>query len=405
MLYKAYQAQCALLAPTRAAAGATVDALRFTPPVVTRTRSVRKLSAFNSVLASARLTHDRPPFGIHEIMIDGEPVAVSERAVLSTPFATLVHFEKQTPTKGPAVLLVAALSGHFATMLRATARALLQDHDVYITDWHNARDVPASDGRFGYEEYTEHVVKFLRFIGPGAHLMAVCQPCGPALIAASVLAQADDPVQPLSLTLMSGPIDARVNPTKINLMADRRSVDWYRKHCIATVPRGLAGAGRRVYPGFLQVSAFMSMNARRHLDSHLQMYRNLAIGEFAAAQTTKDFYGEYFAVLDIAEEFYLETITTVFQEHLLARGQMQYQGRAVEPAAIRRTALLTVEAELDDMCAVGQTSAAHTLVTGLREEQRGRYIQPGVGHYGIFAGRRWDSEVYPVVRDFIAAQG
>jgi len=357
------------------------------------------------VLASARLTHDRPSFGIHEVTIAGEQVAVSERAVLSTPFATLVHFEKQAPVKGPVVLLVAALSGHFATMLRATVRALLTDHDVYITDWHNARDVPVSDGRFGYEEYTEHLVRFLRFIGPGAHLMAVCQPCGPALIAASVLAQADDPVQPLSLTLMSGPIDARVNPTKINLMADRRSIDWYRKRCIATVPGGLPGAGRRVYPGFLQVSAFMSMNAKRHLDSHLQMYRNFATDEFAGAQATKDFYDEYFAVFDIAEEFYLETVSTVFQEHLLARGQVRFEGRRVEPAAIRRTALLTVEAELDDMCAVGQTSAAHSLVTGLREDQRGRYIQPGVGHYGIFAGRRWDSEVYPVVRDFIAAAG
>ena len=405
MIYKAYQAQCALLAPTRAAASATVEALRFAPPAVTRTRSVRKLSAFNTVLASARLTHDRPSFGIHDVMVDGELVPVTERAVLSTPFATLVHFEKRSAVKGPPVLLVAALSGHFATMLRATVRGLLRDHDVYITDWHNAREVPVSDGRFGYEEYTEHLVRFLRFIGPGAHMMAVCQPCGPALIATSVLAQADDPVQPLSLTLMSGPIDARVNPTKINLMADRRTIEWYRKRCIAIVPSGLPGAGRRVYPGFLQVSAFMSMNAKRHWDSHLQMYRNFATDEFAAAQATKDFYDEYFAVLDIAEEFYLETVSTVFQEHLLARGLMQYEGRAVEPAAIGKTALLTVEAELDDMCAPGQTSAAHSLATGLRDDQRARYIQPGVGHYGIFAGRRWDSEVYPVVRDFIAAQG
>jgi polyhydroxyalkanoate depolymerase len=403
MLYQAYQAHSAFYGPARRAATTTVQALRFAPPVVANARPVRELSAFNAVIGSAKLTHDRPSFGIDAVVIDGERVGVSEQQVVSTPFATLLHFQKETDAKGPPVLLVAALSGHFATLLRGTVRTLLKDHDVYVTDWHNARDISVDHGPFSYDDYTDHLIRFLRFIGPHTHMMAVCQPCPSALIATSVLAQSDDPAQPRSLTLMSGPIDTRVNPTKINLMAHRRSLDWYRRWCIATVPRGLPGAGRRVYPGFLQVSAFVSMNPKRHLESHLQMYRNLATNQYAAAQATKDFYDEYFAVLDIAEEFYLETVSGVFQEHLLARNVVQHEGRAVDPAAIRATALLTVEAELDDLCSVGQTSAAHSLATSLGEDQRGRYVQSGVGHYGIFTGRRWESEVYPVVRNFIAA--
>lgn len=397
VLYTAYEAHGVLFNPVRTAARLTVNGLDAVPGL-----PLRRVRAFNEVIAAATLTHTRPEFGIDSVLVDGERVPVREEAPLVTPFGTLLHFVKEVSMPQPAVLLVVPLSGHFATMLRATVRSLLADHDVFVTDWHNARDVSLDEGAFGFDDYVEHLIRFIRFIGPGTHVMAVCQPCPSALIATAVLAQADDPAQPRSLTLMSGPIDARVNPTKINDMASRRTIDWYRKHCIARVPNKWAGAGRRVYPGFLQVSAFMSMNARRHLNSHVQLYRDYAAERLVAAASARDFYREYFAVLDMPEEFYLETVSSVFQEHRLARGEMSYEERLVEPAAISRTPILTIEAANDDMCAPGQTDAAHDLTTGLRSDQRARHLQAGVGHYGIFAGRRWESEVYPVVRDFIA---
>ncbi len=403
MLYTAYESYNTLLAPTRASAALTADMIRSAPGLVGR--PLRRVGAWNEVLSSARLTHVRPDFEITSVATPDGEVTVHEEVALATPFARLVHFRKDTASPGPAMLLVAPLSGHFATMLRATVRALLADHDVYVTDWRNARDVPVEMGGFGLDDYTEHLIRFIRFIGPGSHVMAVCQPCGPALAATSILAQDDDAAQPLTLTLMSGPIDARVNPTKINELAQRRTVDWYRKRCITTVPRRWQGAGRRVYPGFLQVSAFMSMNAKRHVSSHVGMYKKYAADDVEGAEITRDFYREYFAVLDIAEEFYLDNVDAVFQRHLLAVGELEYGGRLVEPAAIRKTALMTIEAERDDLCAPGQTEAAHGLTTGLRAAQRARRLQAGVGHYGIFAGRRWEGEVYPAVRDFVAKHG
>jgi poly(3-hydroxybutyrate) depolymerase len=264
--------------------------------------------------------------------------------------------------------------------------------------------VSPEQGRFGLDEYVDHVIRFLRVVGPGAHVLAVCQPCVPALTATSILAQDDDPVHPRTLTLMSGPIDTRANPTRINRMAYRQPLAWYRR-TLTTVPRRYRGSGRLVYPGFLQVSGFMSMNLRRHLSSHVEIYRSHARGEAEASRRTQDFYAEYFAVLDIAAEFYLDTLERVFQKDLLAKGQMTYHGRAVTPAAIRKTALLTIEAERDDMCAVGQTEAAHGLLTGIGSDMHRHYVQDGVGHYGVFAGSRWSGEVYPVVRGFINEHG
>ena len=405
MMYMAYQAQADLMTPVRAVADILRQGFRQLPAPFADSLVARNLAAGCELLERAHLTHSRPPFGIDTVKGRRRTMKVREEATDVQPFGTLLHFEKDNRLPQPKVLLVAPLSGHFATLLRGTVRTMLTEHDVYITDWHNARDVGLEHGRFGFEEYVQQIIDWLELLGPGTHLMAVCQPCVPALVATSLMAQAKNPAQPASLTLMAGPIDTRVAPTSVNELATSHPLEWFERNLITNVPLRYPGRFRRVYPGFLQVSAFMSMNAKRHWDSHLQMYRNFATDEFAAAQATKDFYDEYFAVLDIAEEFYLETVSTVFQEHLLARGLMQYEGRAVEPAAIGKTALLTVEAELDDMCAPGQTSAAHSLATGLRDDQRGRYLQPGVGHYGIFAGRRWDSEVYPVVRDFIAAQG
>lgn len=403
MLYAAYEAHSALLAPVRAASERTAHALRTPGGPWARSRPLRRLGAVHELVASSRLTHARPDYRVPSVHVHGREAPVHERVVLSTPFCSLLRFTKEAAARQPPVLLVAPLSGHFATMLRGTVRALLADHDVYVTDWHNARDVELSAGPFGADDYVAHLLRFLRFLGAGTHVVAVCQPCVPALVATSVLAQAEDPAQPASLTLMSGPIDTRVNPTKINELAARRSIDWYRRHCITTVPGRWAGAGRRVYPGFLQVSAFLAMNLRRHLEAHVRMYRGLAGGDPQAAASTREFYDEYFAVLDIAEDFYLETVSSVFQQHLLARGAMRFDGRRVEPAAIKRTALMTVEAANDDMCAPGQTDAAHALATSLTPAQRARHLQPDVGHYGIFTGRRWEAEVYPAVRTFIAA--
>jgi poly(3-hydroxybutyrate) depolymerase len=301
------------------------------------------------------------------------------------------------------VLLVAPLSGHFATLLRNTVRTMLPEHDVYITDWHNARDASLAHGRFGFDDYIEHLIQFLEAIGPGAHLIAVCQPCVAALVAVAVMAQAGNPAQPRSMTLMAGPIDARVNPTRVNELATSKPIEWFEQNLIASVPLRYGGALRQVYPGFVQLAAFMSMNLERHLKAHRDLYDNLANGEYEKAQATKAFYDEYFAVLDLTAEFYLETVERVFQRYDLPRGELAFRGGKVEPAAIRRTMLLTVEGEKDDVCAVGQTVAAHDLCSKLRPYLKRHHMQPGVGHYGVFSGKRWESQIFPLVKNVILA--
>jgi poly(3-hydroxybutyrate) depolymerase len=278
---------------------------------------------------------------------------------------------------------------------------MLAEHDVYITDWHNARDVSLEHGGFGFDEYTAHLIRFLEKIGPGAHMVAVCQPCVSALVAASVMAQSDNPAQPRSMTLMAGPIDTRVNPTKVNALAKGKPMDWFEKKLIATVPTRYGGGGRKVYPGFVQLAAFMSMNMDRHVKAHRELYLNLANGEHVKAAATKAFYDEYFAVLDLAAEFYLETVKLVFQDHALPLGQLTYQNQKVEPAAIQRTMLFTVEGEKDDICAVGQTLAAHDLCSSLRPSRKRHHMQAGVGHYGVFSGRTWQNQIYPMVKNVI----
>src|ERR1035441_3289628 len=287
-----------------------------------RPSPLSNLTAAYELIARARLTHERPPYGIDSVMVGNREVAVSEEAAEVTPFATLLHFKKDIEQAQPRVLLVAPLSGHFATLLRATVRTMLAEHDVYITDWHNARDVPVADGRFGFDEYTAHLIRFLETMGPGAHIVAVCQPCVAALVAAAVMAQADNPAAPRSMTLMAGPIDTRVNPTKVNELAKGKPIDWFEHNLIASVPHRYVGGGRKVYPGFVQLAAFMSMNIERHVKAHQELYENLSRGEAAKAAQTKAFYDEYFAVLDLSAEFYLETVRLVFQEHALALGQL-----------------------------------------------------------------------------------
>lgn len=399
MLYHAYQAQADLLSPLRLLAQATSGALWLRD---TERTAVRQLSAWLEVFSRCRLTHSRPAYRIAAAVQGEESVPVTEDVALRLPFGSLLHF-KTARTGLPPVLLVAPLSGHFSTLLRETVRTLLQDHDVYITDWHNARDVGLRHGGFGLDDYTTYLIRFMEVIGPGAHMVAVCQPCVAALVTAAVMAEDNHPAQPRSLTLMAGPVDCRINPTEVNRLAVSQPIDWFEKNLVSHVPLPHAGFMRRVYPGFLQVSAFMSMNPERHRQSFKDMYQHLVEGDMDKASALQTFYDEYLAVNDLPAEFYLETVEKVFQTYDLPRGVLRYQGRVVDPGAIRRTALLTVEGERDDICAVGQTVAAHDLCTGLRPYMKEHHIQVGVGHYGVFSGRKWNQQIYPRVRALIHA--
>jgi len=402
MLYDLYQAQADLLMPFRQAArvGASLAQLMETG-CGARSALLRHFRASWSLFADIGLTHHRPSFGIEAVDIGNRVVEVAEEAADDTPFGTLLHFRKAAPITQPRVLLVAPMSGHFATLLRNTVEVMLPEHDVYITDWKNARDIPMSAGAFGLDEFVDHLMRFLEVIGPGAHIVAVCQPAVPALAAVALMAEAGNSAQPRSMTLMAGPIDTRVSPTKVNELAMSRSIAWFEKNLISGVPWGFPGARRRVYPGFLQLAAFISMNLDRHLIAHITQFRNLVGGDQSGAEAHRKFYGEYGAVMDLPAEFYLETVQRVFQEHHLARGMLTWRGEPVRPEAIRRTGLLTVEGERDDICAIGQTMAALDLCAGIRVNLKQNHLQTGVGHYGVFAGKRWAREVYPRVREMI----
>jgi len=403
MMYLAYQTHADLFAPLRAAAAGFGPMLNGTVTNAPLHSSIRKAAAACELIARATLSHGRPSFDIPRVKVGEREVKVTEEAFHVTPFGTLLRFKKDIDIAQPRVLLVAPLSGHFATLLRGTVEVMLPEHDVYITDWHNARDVSPAHGRFGFEDYIDHVIRFLEVMGPGAHVVAVCQPCVQVLAAVAVMAETENPAQPRSMTLMAGPIDTRINPTAVNKLATDRSIDWFEQNLIAKVPPRYPGGGRRVYPGFVQLLAFMNMNLERHVKAHVQLYDNLAAGEFEKAAVTKAFYDEYFAVLDLPAEFYIETVRLVFQEHKLPLGELTWRGRPVNPALIRKTALQTVEGEKDDICALGQTLAAHDLCTGLRPYLKRHHFQAGVGHYGVFSGRRWASQIYPVVRNTILA--
>ncbi|MGA2818710.1 MAG: polyhydroxyalkanoate depolymerase [Xanthobacteraceae bacterium] len=399
MLYAAYQTQSDMMAPIRAWASMALAAGG--PPLLGENSTLRNLTAAYQLISRAGLTHTRPPFGITSVHVGNREVEVHEEAAARTPFGTLLHFKKDIAAAQPRVLLVAPLSGHFATLLRATVRTMLPEHDVFITDWHNARDVPLIAGRFGVDEYVDHLIKFLEVMGKGSHVLAVCQPCVAVLSAVAVMAQTDNPAQPRSMTLMAGPIDTRVNPTKVNELANKRDIAWFERMLTASVPIRYPGAFRRVYPGFVQLAAFMSMNIERHVKAHKELYENLANGESEKAASTKAFYDEYFAVLDLTAEFYLETVRIIFQEYALPLGKLKWHGATIEPGAIRRTMLLTVEGERDDICAVGQTVAAHDLCKKLRPYLKRHHMQAGVGHYGVFSGKRWENQVYPIVKNVI----
>lgn len=400
MLYQTYQLHDDFYAAMRQAAThmRAMSSDHFWPFVGT---ARKHFDAGLEMVERLKLTHVRPEFGIREVMVGNALVEVKEEVVLDLPFGQLLHFAKDVDTPQPRVLVIAPLSGHFATLLSKTVQTLLSDHDVYITDWVNARDVPLDAGRFGVEDYVDYIIRFIEEIGPGCHLLAVCQPCVQALIAAAVMSADNHPATPRSMTLMAGPIDPRESPTAVNELANDKPLAWFKSVVTSVVPDRFKGAGRRVYPGFVQLSSFVAMNLERHRAAHQKLYEHLAAGETAEAEKIKTFYDEYFAVLDLTEEFYVETIDRVFQKAELATGSFTHRGRKVDPGVIRKTALLTVEGGRDDICALGQTSAAHDLCSSLRPHLKRHHLQANVGHYGTFNGKRWEKEIYPVVRSFI----
>jgi polyhydroxyalkanoate depolymerase len=401
MIYQAYGAQASVADLIRPLAAAAGSALRTPWPYAGQFFNIRTFAGILETFANLAVTHSRLPFDITEIS-DGDRVApVAEEVVHETPFAALLRFRKESVIEQPRVLIVAPMSGHFATLLKATVKTMLAHHDVYITDWRNIRDVPLDAGEFGFDAYVDHIVEFLRIIGPGSHVVAVCQPCVAALAAAALMAEDGDAAQPRSMTLMAGPIDTRISPTKVNDLAKTKPIDWFEKNLIAEVPRAYKGSRRKVYPGFMQLAAFVSMNPDRHMQSFRDMAQAHADDDITKFRMIKAFYDEYFAVMDLPAEFYLPTVKAVFQDHLLPLGKLEVRGRPVRPAAIRRTALLTVEGERDDICGLGQTLAAQDLCTGLRQYMKVHHVQTGVGHYGTFSGRRWTHEIYPKLRDVI----
>jgi polyhydroxyalkanoate depolymerase len=398
--YSGYQAMADLTLPVRHGAALVNHALDAWP-LIAGTAHGRSLVAMCELLALSALTHTRRSFGIDTVEMDGKSVRVVEEVTRATPFCSLLHFAKEDAPVQPRVLVIAPMSGHFATLLRGTVRTMLPEHDVYITDWHNPRDVSLSQGSFGFDEYVQHVIDFIAEMGPNVHLVAVCQPTVAALAAVSLMAADDHPMQPASMTLMAGPIDTRINPTSVNVLAKSKPIEWFERHLISAVPWGFAGAGRRVYPGHTQLMAFMSMNPARHLDAFEDMYYQRAKGNPDKADAIRVFYEEYFATMDLTAEFYLETIDTVFQRHALPLHELEVRGRRIDPSMIRRTALLTVEGERDDICAVGQTLAAQDLCNKLRPYLKTHHVQTGVGHYGVFNGKRWERQIYPRVRAMI----
>jgi len=403
--YHLYEFNHAAMGPARAA----VDAARlclenpFNP--LGHTPVGRSMAAALEVFERATRRYAKPAFGITETMLRGAvKVPVVERVVWERPFARLLNFQRMAGTADrpdPKVLLVAPLSGHYATLLRGTVAAFLPDHDVSITDWTDARMVPLAEGGFDLDDYVDYLVSMLHRLGPDVHVVAVCQPAVPVLAAVALMNEDDDPCAPASMTLMGGPIDTRINPTEVDRVALDRGIDWFGRNVVMTVPPPNPGFMREVYPGFLQLSGFMSMNLERHITAHQEFFSHLVRGDGEPAEKHREFYDEYLAVMDMPAEFYLQTIETVFIRHALPKGEMTHRGRKVNPGAITRTALLTIEGENDDISGIGQTEAAHRLCTGLRDDQRAHYLQPTVGHYGVFNGSRFRAEIAPRMAEFI----
>jgi poly(3-hydroxybutyrate) depolymerase len=404
-LYWAYEMGHAALNPARAFADATRLAVRNPANPLHYTTFGKSIAAAAEVFERATRRYGRPEWRISSTLVGGERVPVNITGVWERPFCQLTHFERvfeRAPRRPqPRLLIVAPLSGHFATLLRGTVEAFLPNHDVYITEWRDARTVPMSEGRFDLDDYIDYIISILHVLGGDTHVVAVCQPAVPVLAAAALMDADDDPYLPPSMTLMGGPIDTRVNPTSVNKLAERRGIDWFRRNVITKVPFPNAGFMRDVYPGFLQLHGFMSMNLERHIEAHRDLFMNLVKGDGDSAQKHKEFYDEYLAVMDLSAEFYLQTVDTVFVRHALPKGEMMHRDRPVDPSRIRRVALLTVEGEHDDISGVGQTEAAHRLCVNIPPERQAHWLQPGVGHYGVFNGSRFRAEIAPRIADFV----
>jgi len=400
MLYQAYEFQRQLANPVRLWANALEQAYSSPYNPLSDTWFGKSVAASAEIVARLTQNYGKPEFGLKTTQIGNEAVEVNEELLLRKPFCDLLHFHRDTTRRDPKVLVVAPMSGHFATLLRGTVEALLPEHDVHITDWKDARDVPLSAGNFSLDDYIDYIIAFCRYLGPDVHVIAVCQPSVPVMAAAALMAEAKDPRQPKSLTLMGGPIDTRQSPTVPNDLAMRNSMMWFRQNVISTVPLGYPGAMRRVYPGFLQLTSFISMNLDRHMNAHMRQFEHLVKGDDDSADGHRAFYDEYLAVMDLSAEFYLQTIEVVFKEHLLPRGEWVSRDRKINPAAIE-TALMTVEGELDDISGLGQTKAAHALTPNIPGARHVHWEQPRVGHYGIFNGRKWREQIMPRVRTFI----
>ncbi len=411
MLYHIYEMNHAVIAPLRAVAD--LNQMIFRSPLNPMSYTVmgRTIAAASDVFESTTRRYGKPRFGLDETTVEGKPVAITEHVVWRRTFCQLKHFRRDpqqlAEARGgasepdPKVLIVAPLSGHYATLLRGTVEAMLPEHEVYITDWRDARMVPASRGSFDLNDYIDYLIEMIQHLGRDVHVLGVCQPGPAVLAAASVMGENDDPAAPASMVLMGSPIDTRKSPTEPNILAEQQPFEWFEDTMIMTVPWPNPGFSRAVYPGFIQLTSFMSMNSDRHLDAHWDYYSHLIKGDGDSAQKHREFYDEYLSVMDLTAEFYLQTIDHVFQRHLLPKGELMHRGKPIRPAAITNTALMTVEGELDDISGIGQTQAAHDLCINVPDHMQTDYIQPKVGHYGVFNGSRWRTEIQPRVRDFI----
>ncbi|MGE0565458.1 MAG: polyhydroxyalkanoate depolymerase [Pseudolabrys sp.] len=403
-LYWMYEMGHAALNPARAMADAT--RLYFKNPTnpLAHTTYGKSMAAAAELFERSTRRYDRPAWGIDSTLIGAERVPVQIETVWERPFCRLLHFQRQftrVPRRPqPKLLIVAPMSGHYATLLRGTVEAFLPNHEVYITDWRNARSVPLSAGRFDLDDYIDYVVSILHMLGGDCHVIAVCQPSVPVLAAVAVMEAKNDPYVPHSMVLMGGPIDTRINSNAVNKLAETRGLDWFRSHVITKVPFPHPGFMRDVYPGFLQLHGFMSMNLDRHLEAHRDLFMHLVKGDGDSAQKHREFYDEYLAVMDLSAEFYLQTVDTVFIRHALPKGEMTHRGMPVDPGKITRVALMTVEGENDDISAVGQTEAAQRLCSGIPDDRKTHYVQPAVGHYGVFNGSRFRAEIAPRIADF-----
>src|SRR4051794_2273277 len=407
MLYDDYEVQRSLLAGASKLAGLGAGWLTNPANPWGYSSMGPIVAASLEVFANATAPHGKPEFGLEKAHVGRKDVPVHEEILLRKPFGQLKHFTRDGVDKGPRLLIVAPMSGHYATLLRGTVERMLPTADVYITDWRDAKLVPLSEGRFDLDDYVDYLIEFLEHIGKTTgerpHLLAVCQPAVPAFAATALMAADKNPWRPKTLTMMGGPIDTRKAPTAVNTLATQRPFGWFEHNVIATVPMIYPGAGRKVYPGFLQLAGFMTMNLGSHLISHWEMFKHLVVGDEEGAEPTQKFYEEYRSVCDMTAEFYLQTVDVVFQRHLLPKGELTHRGRRVDPAAIRDTALLAIEGERDDISGLGQTKAALTLATRLAEGKKRYLMAEGVGHYGIFNGRKWRERIAPVVEEFIAA--